>query len=146
MKIDNESFERVEQFKYLGTILTNQNSVQEEIKSRLKLGNAFHRSVQNSLSPSLLPKNIKIQIYRTIILPVLYGCETWSLRLREERTLRVFENRVLRRIIEPKRAEMTWEWRKLHIEEPNDLYLSKKYYSGDQIKKNEMVGACSTYG
>ena len=67
--------------------------------------------------------NLKIKIYRTIILPVvLYGCETWSLTLREERRLRVFENRVLRRVFGPKRDEVTGEWRKLHNEELNDLY------------------------
>ena len=72
---------------------------------------------------SLLSKTLKIKIYRTIILPVvLYGCETWSLTLREERRLRVFENRVLRRVFGPKRDEVTGEWRKLHHEELNDLY------------------------
>jgi hypothetical protein len=64
-------------------------------------------------------------IYKTIILPVvLYGCETWSLTLREEHKLRVFENRVLRRIFGPKRDEVTGEWRKLHNEELHDLYSS----------------------
>jgi len=117
MKTDNSSFERVEEFKYLGTNLTNQNSIQEEIKRRLKSGNACYHPVQNLLSSSLLSKNLKINIYRTIILPVvLYGCETWSLTLREERRLRVFENRVLRRIFGPKRDEVTGEWRKLHKE------------------------------
>jgi len=115
MKIDNNSIERVEEFKYLGTTLTNQNSIQEEIKSRLKLGNACYYSVQNLLSTRLLSKNLKIKIYTTTILPiVLYGCETWSLTLREERRLRVFENRVLRRVFGPKRDEVTGEWRKLH--------------------------------
>ena len=67
---------------------------------------------------------LKIKIYRTIILPaVLYGCETWSLTLREERRLRVFENRVLRRVFGPKRDEVTGEWRKLHNVELSDLYL-----------------------
>jgi hypothetical protein len=62
-------------------------------------------------------------MYRTIILPVvLYGCETWSLTLREERRLRMFENRVLRRVFGPKRVEVTGEWRKLHNGELNDLY------------------------
>ena len=85
MKMDNSSIERVEEFKYLGTSLTNQNSIQEEIKIRLKLGNACYFSVQNHLSSSLLSKSLKIKIYRTIILTVvLYGCETWSLALREE--------------------------------------------------------------
>ena len=77
------------------------------------------------MSSSLLSKKLKIKIYRTIILPVvLYGCETWSLTLREVRRLRVFENRVLRRIFGPKRDEETGEWRKLHNEELSDLYSS----------------------
>ena len=78
--------------------------------------------MQNLLSTRLVSKNLKIKIYRTIILPVvLYGCETWLLTLREERKLRVFENRVLRRVFGPKRDEVTGEWRKLHNEELNDL-------------------------
>ena len=69
--------------------------------------------MQNLLSSSLLSKTLKIKIYRIIILPVvLYGCETWSLTLREESRLWVFENRVLRRMFEPKRDEVTREWRK----------------------------------
>jgi hypothetical protein len=71
IKIDNKSFERVEQFKYLGTTLTDRNSMQEEIKSRLKSGNACYHSVQDFLSYSLLSKNTNIKIYRTIILPVV---------------------------------------------------------------------------
>jgi len=75
------------------------------------------------LSFSLLSKNLKINIYRTIILPVvLYGCETWLLTLREERRVRVFENRVLRRVFGPKRGMVIGEWRKLHNEELNDMY------------------------
>jgi hypothetical protein len=125
IKTDSSSLERVEQFKYLGTAVTDQNCVQEEIKSRLKVGNACYYLVQNILSSSLLSKNIKIKIYRTVILCiVLYGCETWSLILWEERRLRVFENRVLRGILGPKRDDITWEWRKLHNEELNDLYCS----------------------
>ena len=123
MKTDNSSIERAEEFKYLGKTLTNKNSIQVEIKSRLKLGNACYNSMQNLLSSSLLSKKLKIKIYRTIILPVvLYGCETWSLTLREECRLRVSENRVLRRVFGPKRDEVTGEWRKLHIEELSDLY------------------------
>ena len=79
IKTDNCSFERVEDFKYLGTALTNQNSVQEEIKSRLKKGNACYHSVQNLLSSCLLSKNLNIKIYGTVILPVvLYGYEERS--------------------------------------------------------------------
>jgi len=100
-------------------------SIAEEIKSRLSSGNACYHSVHNLLSSRLLSKNLKIKIYRIIILPVvLYGCEAWSLTLREERKLRVFENMVLRRIFEPRREEVTGEWRRLHNEEINDLYSS----------------------
>jgi hypothetical protein len=75
------------------------------------------------LSSRLLSKNLKLKIYKTIIFPVvLYGCETWSLTLREERRLRLFEDTVLRRLFGPKRDEVTVEWRKLHNEELNDLY------------------------
>ena len=78
MRIDNNTFERVEEFKYLETTLTQQNSIAEEIKSRLRSGSACYHSVQKLLSSRLLSKNLKTKIYRTIILPVvLYGCETW---------------------------------------------------------------------
>jgi hypothetical protein len=108
VKIDNSAIERVEEFKYLGATVTNQNSIQGEIKSRLKLGNTCDNSGQNLLSSSLLSKNLKIKIYRNIILPVvLYGCETCSLTLREERRLRVCENRELRRVFGRKRDEVT---------------------------------------
>ena len=117
IKIDNTriSFERVEVFKYLGTTLTNKNSIEKEIKSRLKSGNACYHTVQNLLSSNLLSKNLEIKMHRTIILPVVsYGCETWALLLREESTQREFENRVLR-IFGPKKDEVTREWRKLKI-------------------------------
>jgi len=115
----------VEEFKYLGTTLTIQNSTAEEIKSRLKSRNACYHSVQNLLSCRLLSKNLKNKIYRTVILPVvLYWCETWLLTLREERKLRVFENRVLRKIFGPRRDEVTGEWRRLHNQELNDLSSS----------------------
>jgi hypothetical protein len=81
--------------------------------------------VQNLLSSSFLAKNLKIKIYRNIILPlVLYGCETYSLTLREECILRVSDNRVLRRIFGPKRDEVTGKWKRLHKKELNVLYFS----------------------
>ena len=105
--------------------MQNRNSIQEEIKSRFKSGNAFCHSLKNLLSSSLLSINIKIKIYRTISLPVvLYGCETWSLTLREECRLRVIENRVLQKVFGPKRDKVTGEWRKLHNEELTDLLSS----------------------
>jgi hypothetical protein len=110
------------QFRCLGTTITNQNLIQEEIKRRLNSGNACYHSVRNLLSSRLLSENVKIRIYETIILLlVLYGCETWSLTLREEHRLRVFENRLLRRIFGTKR-EVTGDWRKLHNEEFHNLY------------------------
>jgi len=115
----------MEEFKYLGTTLTNQNCIAEEIRSRLRPGNACYHSVQKLLSSRLLSKNLKIKIYRTIVLPVvLYRCETWSLTLQQERKLRVFENIVLRRIFGPWRDEVTGEWMRVHNEELNDLYSS----------------------
>ena len=89
IKTNNSSSEMVEEVKYLGTTLKNWNSIQADMKSRLKSGNACYHLVQNLLYSSLLSKNIKTKIHRTIIFPVvLYGCETWLLTLREERRMR----------------------------------------------------------
>jgi hypothetical protein len=97
------------------------------------------------LSSRLLSRNVKVKIYKTIIIPVvLYGCETWSLMLREEHRLRVFENRVLRRIFGPKRDELMGEWRKLHSEELHNLYSFPHIIS--QVKTNEVGRECGTYG
>jgi hypothetical protein len=83
IKTANRSFEDVAKFKYLGTALTDQNYMHKEIRSRLNSGNACYHSVQSLLSSRLLSRNLKVKIYKTLILPVvLYGCETWSLTLR----------------------------------------------------------------
>jgi hypothetical protein len=119
----------------------NQNSIQEEIKSILKSGNACYHSVQDLLSSNLLSKNIKTKIQRSIILlVVLFGCETWSLTLREERRLRVFEHRVLRRVFGPKGYKVTGEWRKLHNEELNGLYSSPNIVWVIKLRKMRWAG------
>ncbi|KAJ4452129.1 hypothetical protein ANN_03647 [Periplaneta americana] len=125
IKIGNLSFEELEKFKYLGATVTNINDTREEIKRRINMRNACYYSVEKLLSSSLLSKNLKVRIYKTVILPVvLYGCETWTLTLREEQRLWVFENKILRKIFGAKRDEVTGEWRKLHNTELHALYSS----------------------
>jgi hypothetical protein len=120
--------------------ITNQNLIQEEIKRRLNSGNACYHSVQKLLSSCLLSKNIKRRIYETIILPVvLYGCETWSLILREKNRLRAFENRALRRIFGSKSDGMVRGWRKLHNEELHILYFSPNIIR--VVKSKRMIWA-----
>jgi hypothetical protein len=127
IKTASRFFENVAQFKYFGMTVTNQNMIHEEIKRSLNSDNACYHSVQSLLSSHLLLKNVKIRIYKTIILPVvLCGCETWSLTLREEHRLKVFENRVMRRIFGPKGDGETRGWRELHEELlPNIIRMIK---------------------
>ena len=103
--------------------------------------------MQNLLSSSLLSEKLNINIYRTIILSVdLYGCETWSLTLREERRLRVFENRVLRSVFGPKRDEVTGEWRKLHNEELSDLYSLPNFVRVVKSRRMRWAGHVACMG
>jgi hypothetical protein len=121
--------------------------IQEEIKRRLNSGNACYHSVQNLLSSGLLLKNVKIRIHKTIILPVvLCGCKTLSLTLRKKHRLRMFENRVLRRIFGPKRDEGTGEWRKLHNEELRDLYSSPSIIRIIKLRRMRWAGHVTRRG
>ena len=98
--IGNLSFENVEKFRYLGVTATNTNAIHEEIKRRINMGNACYYSLEKILLFRLLSKKLKVKTYKIIILSVvLYGCETWSLTLREGHRLRVFENKVLRKYL-----------------------------------------------
>jgi hypothetical protein len=128
----------VAQFRHLGTTITNENMIQKKLKRRLNSGNTCYHSVQNLLSSPLLCKNIKVRIYKTILLPVvLHVCETWSLTLGDEHRLRVFENRLLRR---PKRDEETGRWRKLHNVELHKLYSSPSIIRMIRSKRMRQTG------
>jgi len=142
-KIYKISSKRAEGFRYLGTNLTNQNSIQKEIQTRLKSGNACYHSVQNILSSSLLSRNLKIKICRNIILPVvLYGCETWSLTLREESR---FENKVPRRIFGSRRDEVMGV-EKTTVEEMNDLYSSPNIVRATKYRRMRWEGRVAPMG
>jgi hypothetical protein len=145
IKIANRSFENVS-VQIFGDDCNKSNLIQEEIKRRLNSGNACYHSVQTLLSSRLLSKNLKIRIYKMIILPVVLVCETWSLTLREEHRLRVFENRVLRRIFGPKRDEVTGEWRQLHDEELRDLYSSPSIIRIIKSKRMRWAGHVARMG
>ncbi|KAJ4427358.1 hypothetical protein ANN_24978 [Periplaneta americana] len=147
IKIGDLSFEEVEKFKYLGATVTDINDTREEIKRRINMGNACYYSVEKLLSSSLLSKNLKVRIYKTVILPVLlYGCETWTLTLREEHRLRVFENKVLRKIIGTKRDEATGEWRKLHNTELHALYSSPNIIRNLKSRRLRWAGHVARMG
>ncbi|KAJ4442558.1 hypothetical protein ANN_04145 [Periplaneta americana] len=120
IKFGNLFLEELEKFKYLGATVTNINDTREEIKHRINMENACYCCFIKSAV-----KNLKVRIYKTVILPVvLYGRETWILTLSEEQRLRVFKNNVLRKIFGAKRDEVTGEWRKLHNTELHALYFS----------------------
>ncbi|KAJ4425576.1 hypothetical protein ANN_27771 [Periplaneta americana] len=144
INIGDLSFEEVEKFKYLGATVTNINDTREEIKCRINMGNACYYSVEKLLSSSLLSKNLKVRIYKTVILPVvLYGCETWTLTLRKEHRLRVFENKVLRKIFGD---EVTGEWRKLHNTELHALYSSPDIIRNIKSRRLRWAGHVARMG
>ncbi|KAJ4427246.1 hypothetical protein ANN_24864 [Periplaneta americana] len=147
IKIGNLSFEEVEKFKYLGATVTNVNDTREDIKHRINMGNACYYSVEKLLSSCLLSKNLKVRIYKTFILPVaLYGCETWTLTLREKHRLRVFENKVLRKIFGAKRDEVTGEWRKLNNTELHALYSSPDIIRNIKSRRLRWAGHVARMG
>jgi hypothetical protein len=107
----------------------------------------IYHLVQSLLSSRLLSRNVKVRTYKPVILPVvLYGCETWSLTLREEHRLRVCENRVLRRIFAPKWDEVTGEWRKLHNKELHNLYSSADIIRQGKSRRMRWAGHVARMG
>jgi hypothetical protein len=118
----------------------------EEIKNRLNSGNTCCCSVQSLLPSHLLSRNVKVKIYKTIIMPVVfYGWEMWCVTLREEHRLRVFENRVLRGIFGPERDQVTGEWRKLYSGELHKC--THHQISLRRLNQGEEVGwACGMHG
>ena len=143
----NKSFERVKQFKYLETALTNRNFIHEEVKSRPISSNACYHSAQNRLPCSLLPKHINIKIYKQ------YFCLLFSIRSQLGlspwgRTIGwgCFENRVLRQILGPKRCEVTGEWRILHHKELYDLYSSPNIICVSKLRKIRWAGHVACMG
>jgi hypothetical protein len=145
IKIVNRSLPDMAKIKHLGKTLTDQKCMHEEIKSRLNSGNACHHLVQRLLSSWLVSRNIKVTIYKMIILPVVvYGCETWSLALREEHRPRVFENRMLRRIFGTTRNEVMGEWTRCTM----GSFIICTHSSADKIRQsNKEVGkACGMHG
>ncbi|KAJ4437498.1 hypothetical protein ANN_17643 [Periplaneta americana] len=147
IKIGDLSFKEVDKFKYLGATVTNINDSWKEIKRRINMGNACYYSVEKLLSSSLLSKNLKVRNYKTVILPVvLYGCETWTLTLREEQRLRMFENKVLRKISGAKRDDVTGEWRKLHNTELHALYSSPDIIRNIKSRRLRWAGHVARMG
>ena len=114
----------MEKFRYLGVTVTNTNDIHGEIKHRIKMGNARYYSLDKILSSRLLSRKLKVKTYKTTLPVVLYGCETWSLTLREEHRLRVYKNKVLRKTFGAKKGKITGEWRKLPNAELHALYYS----------------------
>ena len=137
----------MEKIRYLGVTVTNTNDMREGIKRIINMGNACYYSHEKILSSRLLSKKLKVKTYKTIVLPVvLYGCETWSLILREEHRLRVFKNKVLRKIFGDKRDEITGEWRKLHNAELHALYSSPNIIRGLKSRRLRSAGHLARMG
>ena len=129
----------MEKFKYLGVMVINSNEIHEEIKCLLNIGNVCYYLLENS-------KKLKVKTNKTIMLSVvLCGYETWSLTLREEHRLRVFENKALRKLSEAKRDGITGKWRNLHNDELHTLYSSPNVILAILNREVEMGRTRSTY-
>ncbi|KAL4084379.1 hypothetical protein QTP88_028202 [Uroleucon formosanum] len=123
LEVENYKFKRVQQFKYLGTLITQPNEIGTKIKARIQAANKCYFDLTKLLKSRVISKNLKSQIYQTLIKPVVtYGSETWSMRKKDENALLVFERKVLRKIYGPCIDEPTGEWRIRKNKELQDLY------------------------
>jgi len=146
-KICNNPFGMVEQLKYFGTTMQIEVSFTKKLRADCSQGMLVIIQCRILLSSSLLSRNMTIKIYRTVILlVVLYGCETWSVTLKEEHSLRAFENRVLRRIFEPKRDEVRGECRRLYKEELYDLYSTRNIIQTIKSRRMRWAGLVAFMG
>ncbi|KAJ4443810.1 hypothetical protein ANN_05591 [Periplaneta americana] len=135
--------------RWCDIVVINAHAPTEEKDDHIK--DSFYEELEETFDQlpryqSLLSKNVKVRIYKTVILPVvLYGCETWTLILREEQRVRVFENKVLRKIFGAKRDEVTGEWRKLHNTELHALYSSPDIIRNIKSRRLRWAGHVALY-
>jgi hypothetical protein len=123
LEVGAYKFNRVQKFKYLCSLLTQNNEIQEEIKARIHAGNKCYFGLNKLFKSRMLSKSLKIQLYRTLIRPVvMYGCETWTFHKIQQNTLLVFERKILRSIFGPCIERNTEEWRIRHNVEIKELY------------------------
>jgi hypothetical protein len=128
LEVENYKFKRVQQFKYLGTLITQQNEIGTEIKARIQAANKCYFGLTKLLKSRVISKNLKSQIYQTLIKPVVtYGSETWTLRKKDENALLVFERKVLRKIYGPCIDEHTGEWRILKKQRTSGFVSKTKH-------------------
>jgi hypothetical protein len=138
LEVEQYKFQRVREFIYLGSILTEKNDELTEIKARLQSGNKCYYRLSNLLKTRMISKNLKIQLYRTLIRPVvMYGCEVWTLRKSEQNRLLIFERKILRRIFGPCKDDTTGEWRIRKNKEFKQLYQMLDIIR--EIKKKETL-------
>lgn len=141
LQINNTAFTKTNEFNYLGTIVTSDNSIKIEIESRIQKANKCYYSLLTVFKSKLISRNTKLQVYKSLIIPVLtYGSETWTLTKKEENRLRVFERKILRKIFGPIRDRISDEWRLLNNNEIYKLYKDSDIVAKIKAKRLKWIG------